>query len=101
MPARRKLALSEEQRAALVQLRDTAAQPYLRERAAALLKIADGMSAEQVAREGLLRKRHPENVRIWLDRYLAEGIAGLHIRPGRGRKPAFSPSAHDGTKRTD
>lgn len=100
MPARRKLTLSEEQRCALVHMRDSDSHPYLRERAAALLKIADGMSAERVAREGLLRKRHPENVRIWLDRYLAEGIAGLHIRAGRGRKPVFSPSTPHGAERT-
>jgi hypothetical protein len=25
-------------------------------------------------------------------RYRAEGVKGLLIRPGRGRKPAFSPS---------
>ena len=28
----------------------------------------------------------------FVHRYLAEGVEGLFIRPGRGRKPAFSPS---------
>jgi hypothetical protein len=37
------LELSEQQRAELEDLRDHSPLPYLRERAAALLKIADGM----------------------------------------------------------
>ncbi len=30
-------------------------------------------------------------VRKWARRYLEEGLAGLKDRPGRGRKPLFSP----------
>lgn len=86
------LALSPDQRSELVALRDHAPRSYLRERAAALLKIADGASAAAVARTGLLRPRQPETVCDWVRRYRVEGIAGLTIRPGRGRKPAFSPS---------
>ena len=93
---RRQLVLSETERQALVQLRDHAHQPYLRERAAALLKIAEGMPAALVARHGLLRPRDPDTVYTWLDRYQAAGHAGLKVHPGRGRKPAFSPSARDG-----
>jgi len=93
MPARRKLTLSAEERTALERIRDTAPEPYLRERAGALLKIADGMAVDRVAQEGLLKRRHPENVRNWLNRYQAEGLEGLRIRKGRGRKPAFFPSA--------
>ena len=77
-------------------MRDHARQPYLRERAAALLKIADGMPAALVARQGLLRPRRPDTVYDWLDRYQATGSAGMKVHPGRGRKPAFSPSASDG-----
>ncbi|MEI2781182.1 MAG: hypothetical protein V9H25_07930 [Candidatus Competibacter sp.] len=54
---RRQLVLSETERQQLVRLRDRARQPYLRERSAALLKIADGMPAALVARQGLLRPR--------------------------------------------
>ncbi|HOW75479.1 MAG TPA: helix-turn-helix domain-containing protein [Candidatus Competibacteraceae bacterium] len=93
---RRQLVLSETERRELVQLRDHARQPYQRERAAALLKIADGMPAALVARHGLLRPRRPDTVYAWLDRYQATGGAGLKVHPGRGRKPAFSPSAFDG-----
>lgn len=92
MPYPHRLDLTLDERAELVALRDTAALPYLRERAAALLKIADGAIAAQVAREGLLRRRQPDTLYAWVHRYRAEGLAGLRIRPGRGRKPAFSPS---------
>lgn len=92
---RRQLVLSATERQDLVKLRDHACQPYLRERAAALLKIADGMPAAWVAQHGLLRPRRPDTVYEWLDRYQATGGAGMQILPGRGRKPAFSPLAFD------
>ena len=93
---RRQLVLNPTQRQELVQMRDHARQPDLRERAAALLKIADGMPAAWVARYGLLRPRRPDTVYAWLNRYQATGGAGIQVLPGRGRKPAFSPSAFDG-----
>jgi len=83
--------LTPEQRQALEHLRDHDPTPYKRERAAAILKIASGEVAEQVAQHGLLQVRDPDTVRSWLHRYREAGIAGLTIRPGRGRKPAFSP----------
>ena len=92
----RRLELDAGQRQELVVVRDTAATAYLRERAAALLKVAAGQVAAAVARDGLLRPRHPDTVRDWLGRYLARGVAGLAIDRGRGRKPAFSPSAPGG-----
>lgn len=93
MSAPRRLVLDEGQRAELLQHRDHDPKPHIRERCAALLKIADGMPLSVVARQGLLRRRTAETVREWLDRYEAEGLAGLRVRPGTGRKPAFSPSA--------
>jgi hypothetical protein len=95
MPFPPSLDLSPAARGELVALRDHAPRAYLRERAAALVKIADGANAAVVARTGLLRPRQPDTVYAWLRRYRAAGIAGLAIRPGRGRKPAFSPSARD------
>ncbi len=86
-----RLLLSDAERRALVALRDHGPKAYLRERAAALLKVADGQSAAHVARAGLLRPRQPDTVYRWLHRYWAAGIAGLWDRPGRGRKAAFSP----------
>jgi hypothetical protein len=95
MPYPRSLILTPEERATLLDLRDHARLPYLRERAGALLKIADGMPPAVVARSGLLRERAADTVYAWLNRWQAHGVAGITIRPGRGRKPAFSPSASD------
>jgi hypothetical protein len=91
MPKRVTLSLSEEQRRELINHRDHDRLPYLRERCAALLKIADGWVAAEVARMGLLRSYDPDAIYEWRKRYLASGIKGLKIRAGRGRKPAFSP----------
>ena len=90
------LILEDDQRQALELMRDTDAHPYLRERAAALLKIADGahpQSARQVALHGLLKSRQPDTIYAWIKRFQSEGIEGLKIKAGRGRKPVFSPSA--------
>ena len=95
MPKHRTLVLTDQEQASLVQLRDHAPQPYLRERASALLKIAQGMPPAVVARTSLLRPRDPDTVYDWLNRWQAEGFDGLPIRDGRGRKAAFSPSASD------
>ena len=88
MPFPQRLELSAAERAELVHLRDSAPVPYLRERAAALLNIADGAIAAQVAREGLLRTRQPDTVYAWLRRYRADGFAvGTAIR----MRPFFLP----------
>ncbi|WP_461367946.1 helix-turn-helix domain-containing protein [Candidatus Darwinibacter acetoxidans] len=92
MPKKIVLELSESQYRELTAMRDHHPKPYMRERAAALLKVAAGQSARQVALSGLLRPRDPDTVYGWLHRYQLEGISGLALRPGRGRKPAFSPS---------
>lgn len=85
--------LNAEQRRELAQARDHHALPHVREKAAAILKIANGQSGRDVAFHGLLRHRRTETVYRWVHRYLAEGMAGLLVRGGRGRKPAFFPSA--------
>jgi hypothetical protein len=83
--------LTETQRAELEDVRNHHPKPYMRERAAAILKIADGVSGRETARHRLLRPHWPDTIYEWVRRYQAEGIAGLKIRPGRGRKPAFFP----------
>lgn len=92
MPAQLKLTLTQAQRGELEAARDRHRLAYVRERAAALLKIADGQPAYVVADRGLLKRRSRKAVRGWHQRYVAEGIGGLVMRKGRGRKPAFSPS---------
>ena len=71
-----RLELTPTARAELEAIRDTATEPYRRERAAARLKIADGIPAAVVARTGLLRPRQPDTVYRWLHRYRTAGIAG-------------------------
>ncbi len=93
MPKLRRLELDEPARKELERIRDHDPHPSVRERAAALLKIARGQPAAQVARCGLLKPHDPEVVSGWMDRFQREGVAGLRIRQGRGRKPAFSPCA--------
>lgn len=93
MAKHHKLELTETEIQALVALRDKGEPAYLRERATALLKIHAGFSPHEVARRGLLKKRDPDTVYAWLRRYREHGILGLSHKPGRGRKPAFSPKS--------
>jgi transposase len=86
-----KIELSEAQRGELERMRDRDPKAYKRERASAVLQAADGKSASEIARSGLLRPRYYETVSAWLKAYQEEGVAGFRIRDGRGRKPAFSP----------
>ncbi len=93
MPQPFKLTLSETQHAELTVIVTRHPSPYMRERAAALLKVADGLSLREVAMKRLLTIHDPDTLKLWITRYLKEGPTGLQIRKGRGRKPAFSPSA--------
>ena len=85
---RRSLSLDPEQRCELEHLRDHDRRPYMRERAAALLKIADGLSPHFVAHFGLLKKRDPDTVYQWLDSYLQTG----QVNARRACRRRFSPS---------
>jgi transposase len=84
MSQRRSLALTAQQRHELLYHRDHDPKPYVRERAAALLQVADGTSPHAVARRGLLRPRDPDTVYAWLGRYQAEGLPGLFAHPHGG-----------------
>jgi hypothetical protein len=59
---RHAVTLTEVQRQELLQLRDHDPRPYVRERGAALLKIAEGQSPHRMARSGLLKRRDPDTV---------------------------------------
>ena len=95
MAKRHKLHLSDEQLQDLRHLRDTGEPAYLRERAAALLKIAAGLSPHKVSQSGLLKKRKPDTVYGWLHTYREHGVMGLRHKPGKGRKPAFAPLSEE------
>ncbi len=91
----RTLILEPYARIPLEQMRDHHPVAYLRERAAGLLKIADGMSVHQVAQAGLLKPRKADTVYGWLNAYLASGIGGLYQAPRRGSSfpPPLEPPA--------
>ena len=91
---RRSLELTAAHRAELEHTRDRDRRPYLRECAAALLKVADGQPAYLVARTGLHKRRHPDTVYRWLTKYEQDGLAGLIHKP-RGHR-GFSPSGQIG-----
>ena len=94
MPKRIRVNLSEAQAQELVKARDEHPKAFIRERAAAVLKVAGGKSVTDVAEQGLLKRHEPETVHLWTKRYLQAGVTGWQVKPGRGRKALFSPSGH-------
>ena len=91
--------LSPAQVQELEQVRDHHPKAYVRVKAAGILKVWAGASRRQVASRGLLKPVRRETVQRWIVRYQHEGVAGLLVKSGRGRKPAFSPSASPGAQR--
>jgi len=95
MGKRVRIELTAKQRQELQQVRDHHAKPFMRERAAGVLKVAEGQVLSEVAQKGLLKRHEPETLRKWIDSYLREGIKGWFIKPGRGRRGNFPPSTPD------
>jgi len=52
----------------------------------ALLKIAGGVTAHAVARQGLLKPRDPDTLYGWLRIYEAEGVSGLLAHQHGGQR---------------
>src|ERR1700683_3466272 len=88
----RMLNLSRPQRKERLHLRDHHPKPYVRERAAALLKIASGLCVRHVAAHGLLRPRAEETVADWLNRYQVEASPAWACEKDAGASPLFPPS---------
>jgi Winged helix-turn helix len=85
--------LTEEERQHLEQrLRCPTTSLGLARRYRAILGVADGLPLVQVARLVDLTEKH---VRKWVQRFLKDRLDGLRDRPGRGRKPVFSPRGGD------
>lgn len=85
----RMLTLTDDERAQLVEHRDHDSNPQVRERCAAIVKIANGQSAHAVAGQGLLKPRDPDTVYGWLDRYEKQGLEGLLSRLHGGQRRRF------------
>jgi hypothetical protein len=96
MPKVTKLCLAAEQIEELTIARNRHPKAYVREKAAAILKVNQGQSVRQVALHGLHKRRSEHTVKGWIGDYLTEGIAGLRVKAGRGRKPAFFPPGSNG-----
>jgi len=86
MPLRRTLELTDAQRQDLIHHRDHDSRPYVRERCAALLKSADGLSPHAVAREGLLKPRDPDTVSEWLNWYERFGLRSVWMFQQGGKQ---------------
>lgn len=83
----------EEHDQLLTYLRRPSTSLGLARRCRAILEVAEGHPLVAVARSVGLTEKH---VREWVQRFLHCRLAGLHDRPGRGRKPVFSPRGGDG-----
>lgn len=91
---------SAQQRAQLEHACRHHAKAYVREKCAALLKLEQGRACNEVAQQALLTRHSPDTLTDWMRCYQREGLDGLVVHPGRGRKPAFSPCGadrHDGS----
>ena len=80
---RRELSAAELRREA-VRCREAAAA----RRMLALALVLEGRSREAAARAAGMDR---QTLRDWVQRYNAEGLAGLHDRPRSGRKPRLTP----------
>lgn len=76
------LALTQEQEQELKRLMRTAPQAYVRKKALALWNLSQGKTQREVATVLDVSRM---SLRAWGRRYVAEGAAGLRVRPGRGR----------------
>jgi transposase len=56
---------------------------YVRRKALALLSLADGRRTNEVGR---IFRVSRQSLYEWQRRYRSEGVEGLRVRPGRGRK---------------
>jgi len=75
---------SNKERKRLIWHRDHDPKPYVRERCARVIKVADGQSPHWVALYGLLKPRDPDSVYAWRDADAADGFEGLIAHPHGG-----------------
>ena len=83
---RLKLRLSGRHRQQLERTARTHKKPQVREKAAAVLKVANGQSVSLVAKTGLLTSRHRSAVYEWIDQYFTHGIDAWEQNRERCRK---------------
>ena len=88
MAQRRMIELTHEQHQELLWHRDHDPRPYVRERCAAVLKVAEGRTPYWIAQQGLLKQWDPDTLYAWLDYYQLQGLPGLiaHQHGGARRR---------------
>ena len=69
-------------------LRCTTRRAGLVRRARIILMLGQGQSISHISRTVGMARQH---VAKWAQRFLDQGVDGLHDKPGRGRKPSFPP----------
>lgn len=89
MPLRYVRALTAQERAALTELYKTSPAVAVAHRSHAILLSADGWQATQIAE---LLRVDQSTVHRWLDRFEANGLAGLSSQWSDGRPPAWDES---------
>jgi len=92
MPKRYVIKLNDDERAKIEGWVKNPPKPYLRQRARAILLVAEGEPLYKVADHSRIRKDR-KTIQRWVQRYQSEGLNGLKVKPGQGRKPAFFPSS--------
>ena len=84
-----KVALGVGQRTELQTAAKTDGTPSVRVKALAILNLADGRTATDVA---AIFRTSRQSLAEWLRAYQREGIAGLRVKPGRGRRRRADPA---------
>ena len=83
------VALTEEEQNELRRwVRTTSMPSGLARRARAILLVSEGKNIAETGRIVGVGRRI---VRLWVSRFVEKRIEGLKDKPGRGRKPTFSP----------
>jgi transposase len=88
--------LSESQRQELEHLYKTSDSHVLRKNCHLVLLKAEGRTSKDV---GTILGMVDLSVNAWLRRYKTEGVAGLTIKPGRGRKPIMDTTDTEAVQR--
>jgi transposase len=81
--------LTDPQRKELERFARRGDPAYLRRKALLLRNLGQGQTVTQVAK--IFHVTRP-TVYSWQDRFLEQGMAGLRVRAGRGRKPKAQPA---------
>ncbi len=76
------LKLADDQVRELEEAMKSAPKAYVRQKAVALWNLSQGMSQRSVAK---ILNVSPTSVWAWVKRYRDERLAGLEVKPGRGR----------------